>query len=191
MTFTIVDGVVILVLFLSGALAFARGFTRELLSVAGWVIAAIAAFTLAPSFEPMVKDIPVVGEFVAPSCELTMLTAFAAVFAIALIVLTVLTSALSSAVRESALGPIDRGLGFFFGVARGVILLVIVYMLYDLFGPEASAPKAITESASVGMISDAAKLLAEETPDRMPDWLADWIHGLMGECAERQPAASA
>lgn len=191
MTFTIVDGAVALVLLLSAVLAFSRGFTRELLSVGGWVIAAAAAFALAPSFEPMVKDIPVIGEFVAPSCELTMLTAFAGVFGVALIVLTVLTSALASAVRDSALGPIDRGLGFFFGVARGVILLVIAYMLYDLFGPDGAGIEMVEKSASIGVIADAAQMLAEQTPDRMPDWLADWIHGLMGECAERQPAASA
>ena len=191
MTFTIVDGGVFLVLFLSAILAFARGLTRELLSVGGWVLGAIAAFALAPTFEPLIKDIPVIGEFVAPSCELSMLTAFAAVFAISLIVMSVLTSALGTLVRESALGPIDRGLGFLFGVARGVLLLVIVFLLYRFLAPEGGQVPMIEEAASYSMISDAANLLLAEAPTDMPEVLATWIDGLMDGCRARQDGASA
>jgi len=191
MSFTIVDGVVALVLLLSAVLAFARGFTRELLSVGGWIVAAGAAFVLAPTFEPMVKDVPVIGPVVADSCELSMLTSFAGVFAITLIVLSLLTTALSSAVRESALGAIDRGLGFFFGVFRGVVLLVIAYLLYGLFGPEGGGVPMIEQSASIGLIADAAEVLSEQAPKKMPDWLSGWIHDLMGGCAEKTPSASA
>lgn len=191
MTFTIVDGVVLLILFVSAILAFARGFTRELLSIGGWVIAAAAAFALAPTFEPMVKDIPVVGPYVAPSCELTMLTAFAGVFAVALIVLSVLTTAMSSAVRDSALGAIDRGLGFFFGVARGVILLVIVFVLYDILVPDGERMAMIDEATSVAMLADAADTLRAQAPTEMPDWLAVWITGLMDGCEVVEAGADA
>jgi len=179
---------VALVLFLSAILAFARGFTRELLSVGGWVIGAAAAFALAPTFEPMVKKIPVLGDIVAPSCELTILTSFVAVFALSLIVLSVVTAALSSAVRESALGPIDRGLGFFFGAARGVLLLVIAFWLYKFTGNELPM---IEKAASYGMISDTAEILVSHAPTSMPDWLSDWIDGLMDGCRARARSVDA
>ncbi len=191
MTFTAVDGVVLLVLFISAILAFVRGLTRELLSVGGWVIAAGAAFALAPAFEPIILQIPVVGDFVRKSCELSLLTAFAAVFAIALIVLSVLTSALASAVRESALGPIDRGLGFFFGFGRGVILLVIVFLLYDMLVPDGERAPMIEEAASITLIADTADILLAQAPTEMPDWLADWIEGLMGGCQAVKPGIDA
>ncbi len=188
MTFTIVDGGVALVLFISAVLAFARGFTRELMSIGGWLIAGAASFALAPTFEPMVKKIPVLGDFVSKSCELSMLAAFAAVFAIALIVLSVLTAAMASAVRESALGPIDRGLGFFFGVARGVLLLVIAFWLYKFMGAEIPM---IEKAASTSFIADTADMILAETPTEMPDWLADWIDGLMDSCRVRSQEANA
>lgn len=191
MTFTIVDGGVFLVLFLSAILAYARGLTRELLSIGGWVLGAIAAFALAPTFEPLIKDVPVLGDFVAESCELSMLAAFAAVFAISLIIMSILTSALGSVVRESALGPIDRGLGFFFGVARGVLLLVIVFVLYKFLAPEGGQVPMIENAASYSMIADAADKLMAEAPTKMPEFLATWIDGLMDGCRTRQDGASA
>ena len=81
--FTLVDGVVVAVILVSAILAYSRGFVREVLSIAGWVIAAVVAFVFAPQAEPLVKEIPVVGAYLADSCELSILAAFTAVFAIA------------------------------------------------------------------------------------------------------------
>ena len=84
--FTIIDGVVAAVVIISALLAYSRGLVREVMAIAGWVAAAILAFLFAPTVEPMVREIPVVGEFVAESCELSMIGGFAIVFAISLIV---------------------------------------------------------------------------------------------------------
>ena len=63
--FTIIDGVVALVIVLSGLLAYSRGFVREALAIAGWVVAAILAFMFAPQVQPLIKEIPYVGDFIA------------------------------------------------------------------------------------------------------------------------------
>jgi len=118
--FTIIDGVVALFIVLSALLAYSRGFVREALAIAGWIVAGVVAFIFAPQVEPLVKEVPVVGEFIADSCELSMIGAFAVVFALALIVASLITPLFSSLVQRSALGGIDQGLGFVFGVARGV-----------------------------------------------------------------------
>ena len=124
--FTIIDGVVGLFIVLSALLAYSRGLVREALAIAGWVVAGILAFIFAPQVEPLVKEVPVVGEFIADSCELSMIGAFAAVFAVALIVASLITPLFSSLVQRSALGGIDQGLGFVFGVARGVLLEAVL-----------------------------------------------------------------
>ena len=51
--FTIADAGVAIVLLISAVLAFSRGFVREVMSILGWVIAAVAAFTFAPQVEPL------------------------------------------------------------------------------------------------------------------------------------------
>lgn len=130
--FTLVDGGAVLVLLLSGILAYARGLVRELLSIAGWVIAAIVAFIFAPQVEPLMQEIPVVSGILVGSCELSMIAAFAVVFALTLIVVAIFTPLFAGWIQRSALSGIDQGLGFLFGIARGVLLLIVGLFLYSM-----------------------------------------------------------
>jgi membrane protein required for colicin V production len=81
--------------------------------------------------QPLVKELPVVGEFLSDSCELSVVAAFAGVFVIGLIVAALFTPLFSGAVQRSALGGIDQALGFLFGAARGVLLIAIAFIVYD------------------------------------------------------------
>ncbi len=110
--FTIVDAVVAVIILMSAILAYSRGFVREVLAIAGWVAAAVLAFIFAPQAEPLVKQIPVLDKFLGDSCELSIIAAFAGVFALSLIVMSIFTPVFASAVQRSALGGIDQALGF-------------------------------------------------------------------------------
>ena len=68
--FTLIDGIAAGVIVLSAILAYSRGFVREAMAIVGWVGAAVLAFIFAPTAQPLVKEIPVLGEFLADSCEL-------------------------------------------------------------------------------------------------------------------------
>ena len=70
--FTIVDGVVALVIVVSAILAYSRGFVREVMSIAGWIVAAILAYIFAPKAEPLIREIPVLGDFLGDSCDALM-----------------------------------------------------------------------------------------------------------------------
>ena len=122
--FTLVDGIVLAVIVISAVLAYARGLVRETLSIAGWIVAALAGFAFAPSVEPLIREIPVLRDVIGTSCELGILAGFAVVFVIALIIVSLFTPLLAGVVSNSAVGPIDQGLGFLFGVVRGVLLVV-------------------------------------------------------------------
>ena len=76
---TAVDGGAALIIILSAILAFSRGLVRELMAILGWIGAAIAAYYFAPGVQPLVKELPVVGEFLSDSCELSVVAAFASV----------------------------------------------------------------------------------------------------------------
>src|SRR5690606_24781723 len=121
--FTIVDAVVAVIILMSAILAYSRGFVREALAIAAWVAAAVLAFIFGPQAEPLVKQIPVLDKFLGDSCELSIIAAFAGVFALSLIVMSIFTPVFASAVQRSALGGIDQGLGFLFGVLRGILLV--------------------------------------------------------------------
>jgi len=54
--FTIVDGIVVIVIVLSALLAYGRGLVREAMAIAGWVGAAILAFLFAPKVQPLISE---------------------------------------------------------------------------------------------------------------------------------------
>jgi membrane protein required for colicin V production len=179
--FTIIDGVVALFIVLSALLAYSRGFVREALAIAGWVVAGVLAFLFAPQVEPLVKEVPVVGEFIADSCELSMIGAFAAVFALALIVASLITPLFSSLVQRSAVGGIDQGLGFVFGVARGVLLVAIAYFVYDTV-ISAQSIAIIDDSRSARVFSQLTGAVAERDPEQALGWITSQYEQLVGAC---------
>lgn len=179
--FTIIDGVVALFIVLSALLAYSRGLMRETLAIAGWVVAGIVAFIFAPQVEPLVKEVPVVGEFIADSCELSMIGAFAVIFAVVLIVASLITPLFSSLVQRSALGGIDQGLGFVFGVARGVLLIAIAYFVYETV-ISAQSIAVIDDSRSARVFSQLTDAVAAQKPEQALGWITLQYEHLVGKC---------
>ncbi|CUH64053.1 MAG: CvpA family protein [Pseudomonadota bacterium] len=168
--FTIIDGVVALVIILSALLAYSRGLVRESLAIAGWILAAVLAFMFAPKVQPLVKEIPVVGDFIADSCELSMLSAAFVVAALVLVVASLFTPLFSSLVQRSILGGLDQGLGFLFGVLRGVLLVAITFFVYETV--------AVGQDVAMVDNSRSAKVFASMTgkiEDRDPSASLGWI----------------
>lgn len=182
MQLTLADGAVVLIVLVSAVLAYNRGLTREALAIGGWLAAAFVAFYFAPFVAPLVVETPYVGGFLQSSCTLTALASFVVVFALALIVLSLFTPVLSSAVHGTILKPFDKGLGFLFGIARGVLLVAVVYLLYDLVVTQGERLEVIEASASHGLISDAAAAIKERAPTAVPDFLQTRIDQLLGDC---------
>jgi membrane protein required for colicin V production len=181
--FTLVDGVVLAVVVLSAVLAYARGLVREMLSIAGWIAAAIAAFVFAPSVEPLTREIPVLRDIIGTSCELGVLVAFAIVFAVALIIVSLFTPLLAGAVQNSALGPIDQGLGLLFGVARGIVLVVIALIVYRQVMGENGGVEMVDASRSRAMLAGVEAVIAGFLPEDAPQWIAGQFDRLTAGCS--------
>lgn len=183
--FTIIDGVVALVIVVSALLAYARGFVREAMAIAGWIIAAVLAFIFAPQVEPLVKEIPVLGDYIADSCELSIIAAFAAVFALALIVVSFFTPLFSSLVHRSMLGGLDQGAGFLFGVARGVLLVAIAFLVYDSVMTGQSFT-IVDESRSAQVFAHLTGKIEDRDPEQALGWITQQYEGLVGSCGKPQ-----
>ncbi len=180
--FTIIDGVVALIVVVSGLLAYSRGFLREVLAIAGWVAAAVLAFIFAPQVVPLVKEIPVVGDFLRDSCELSVITGFAAVFAVALIVVSIFTPLFSSLVQRSAIGGLDQALGFFFGIARGILLVAIAFFVYDTVMTGQSYT-IVDESRSAKVFEQFSDRIEEQNPEAALGWITAQYEQLVASCA--------
>ena len=130
--FTLIDGIVAAVILLSAILAYSRGFVREALAIAGWIGAAVLAFIFAAAAQPLVKEIPVINKVIGDNCEVSMITAFALVFAVGLIVSSLFTPLFSSLIQRSFLSGIDQGFGFVFGAVRGIALVGAAFLIYAM-----------------------------------------------------------
>ena len=124
MPITLLDGILIGFTLVSAILAMVRGFSREVLSVASWVVAALAAYFFYPTVLP----------FVTPhvhNAKLALGIAAAIVFLIALIVVTVVTMKIADLVIDSRVGALDRTLGFLYGAARGILVVAVALLFFN------------------------------------------------------------
>jgi membrane protein required for colicin V production len=179
--FTIIDAVVAVVILLSAILAYSRGVVRESLAILGWVAAAVLAFIFAPQAQPLIKQIPVLSDFLGDSCELSIIAAFAAVFALSLIVVSIFTSLFSSAVQRSALGGVDQALGFLFGVLRGIVLIAVAFVVYDRVIAGGAVPM-VDDSRSAKVFASMQDPINGLMPQDAPGWVVARYEDLIGAC---------
>lgn len=179
--FTIVDAVVAVIILISAILAYSRGFVREGMSIAGWVAAAIVAYLFAPRAVPLIKEVPVLKDFIAESCELSVIAAFAGVLALALVVVSIFTPLFSSAVQRSALGGLDQALGFVFGVLRGLLLVAIALVIYDRVVISEAVPM-VDESRTVKIFARSSEKIDEILPNNAPEWIVERYEALVSTC---------
>jgi membrane protein required for colicin V production len=187
--FTLIDAGVACVIVLSAILAYSRGLVREGMSIVGWIGAALLAFAFAPMAQPLVKEIPVVGDFLRDSCELSIIAAFAAVFAVGLILASIFTPLLSSIVQRSALGGLDQALGFLFGALRGIVLIGVAFLVYDRAMAANTVPM-IDNSRSAQIFASFQGKLDTAVPSDAPDWLVSRYALLTATCSASTPTAN-
>ncbi len=157
MGLTILDMIVLGAVALSALLATVRGFTREVLSIAAWVTAAVAAFYLHPSLTPFVKQ-HIKQDTVA------LVIAIAAIFLITLVVVSLITARISDFVLDSRIGALDRTLGLGFGVARGALLAVVGWLLWTTLVPESRQPQWVKEARTRPMLESSGRSLLAMLP---------------------------
>ena len=179
--FTIIDGIVAVVIIVSAVLAYSRGFVRETLAIGGWILAAIAAYVFAPTAEPLMKEVPILRDFLGNSCELAMIAAFAAVFALALVLVSVFTPLFAGAVQRSALGGVDQALGFLFGVARGVLLVAVAFFVYEVVITSQDVAM-INDSRSAVVFSRMTGQIENQNPEQALGWITAQYESLVSVC---------
>ena len=121
---TWLDYGVIVVLLLSIAWGAWRGLVHEVLSLAGWIMAFLAANLLAA---PLSETFPA---NMRP--EFRVVGAFLLVFVGTLVLVTLLTALVTKFIKVSVLQSLDRWLGALFGLMRGLVLVVAFALIAGL-----------------------------------------------------------
>ena len=153
-----VDIGIVAVLLLSGLLALFRGFVRELLSVATWLGAIAITLYGFNRLEPFIAGM--IGNE-----TVTDIVTVLALFIVSLVLLTLLSHAVASGVHSVGLRPLDRSLGFLFGVLRGAVIVAVAYMALSWQVPPADQPPWLRGARTLPAVEWGADLLRRLVPE--------------------------
>ena len=116
------DWFILIVLIASGIISFARGFTKEFLSLFLW----LAAFIAAISLEYLAT--PKINEFIGNE-EISKIISYIVVFVIFIFIGGMIIKFISKLIKWSGASGFDRFLGVVFGLIRGSIVLFVIFLL--------------------------------------------------------------
>lgn len=178
------------VVVVSALLAMVRGFTREVMAIFSWGAAAAAAVYFYPLLLPKLAD-PSSPVFISKEA-LRPYAAGAAIFFVALIVVSFITIRISDAILDSKIGALDRSLGFLFGAVRGLLLCAIAFIFFNWLAPEAANPAPNTASSlrNQWLANSRGLPLLKATSDKLLELLPDDPDGLLAKFKKPKPAPS-
>jgi membrane protein required for colicin V production len=152
------DILVLGVIILSALFAFARGFVRECLSISNWLGATAAALYAGPLLRPLAEHFVPKGAFADAAAAGTA-------FIATLVVLTVVTGAISRRVQRSSLSALDRTLGLVFGLMRGALLVCIGFLaLSFVLPPKGERPRWLAQSRTAPLFAAVTQDLVRLVP---------------------------
>ncbi len=146
------DYAVLAIVGISVLLSIIHGFVRELLALASWIVAFLAAQMCAADAARLLPA-------AVASESLRLLVAFLAVFLAVLLAMMLLANLLSGLLRRAGLGPVDRILGAVFGLVRGFAIVMVVVLLAGLTAlPRQPVWRDAMLSAPLAALADAIKV---------------------------------
>src|ERR1700676_3323476 len=134
LTFNFIDFLLVAVIVISAGYAAFRGFLSETLTIFAWAAAAFATLYFGPWLIPMARSM-ISLQWLAP------VAAYAGVFLVVFLPLSFMIHRFSQTVKNSSIGPLDRGLGIAFGVVRGLVIVGLAYLAFTYFTPVRQQPQ--------------------------------------------------
>ncbi len=134
-----IDLAIIIIIGISILIGILRGATREILGIAGWIGAFAVVFYGLPLFRtlgrhyihnPMIADAVVAG----------------ILFILSLAVFILIIRLISSGIKGSIFGGLDRSLGLVFGLVRGMLIVCLAYLTMSFFYPPKDIPQNVTHA---------------------------------------------
>ena len=179
-----VDIGVLVVISLSALLALGRGLIKEILSLFGWVGAAVVTYFI-------YFDVPAVREFAhkqIPDSLFADIATAVVVFTVALIILGMINHFVVSRIPTGFLGPLDKSLGLVFGLARGALLVAIAHiMLVYVLPNRADWPLVIQEARAEPYAARAAEYVSALIPAGVKEKTNEMINQETGATQNTTP----
>ena len=156
---TIIDPIVLVVIFISAVYATYRGFVSETLSIFAWAAAAFATLFFGPKLAPLAKGL-------VASPWLGVMIGYALIFLVVLIPLSFVSFRFAESVKHSPVGTLDRVLGAVFGIVRGLAIIGLAYIAFSSIVSVRSQPEMIANAKTLPIIQGSAQVLLAVVPDQ-------------------------
>src|SRR3984893_11396985 len=158
MPITILDLVLLGVMLISGLLAMVRGFMRKILSIAAWGAAALVTLFAFQKLLPTAKTY-------FNNDTVASIAVIAGVFIGTLIVVSIVTVRISDMILDSRIGALERTLGFLFGLARGLLIVVVAFLFFSWLVPDKQRPDWVRSAKSLSVLQSTGNWLMALLPD--------------------------
>ncbi len=158
-----------------------RGFLREIASLAGVVFGILLGSYFQPEVTERLKAY-------LPDFSYLPVVSFALIFAFVLIFFNVLGHAVSHIFRKVFLGWVDRALGVWLALTKGVIVTYLAIVLLTFFLP-ARAPLVAQSRLGPWIIVSYQSMIRFISPERYERWKT-WILGKDGKSGRTMPEQS-
>jgi membrane protein required for colicin V production len=159
------DIILVCIVVLSGLLAWFQGLVKEVLSIASWLG---AIFITIYAFQPV---LPLVRDNIGWPEAAVPLT-IGGLFLGSLIIFSIISRLIAKLVHGAGAGPLDRTLGFVFGLARGALIVMVLYIAASAYvaGLE-QQPRWFANSRALQVTSYATKYVVAWLPENMRNLL--------------------
>jgi membrane protein required for colicin V production len=158
MPITLLDVILLVVMLISALLAMVRGFMREVLSIASWATAALVTVLAFPKALPVVQGY-LTNDIVAKGVTI------GGIFLGTLIIVAIITIKISDMILDSRIGALDRTLGFLFGLARGLVIVVVAFLFFNWLVPDRSQPEWVKNAKSLVVLKTTGEKLMSMLPE--------------------------
>jgi membrane protein required for colicin V production len=158
MPITLLDVILIAVMLISALLAMIRGFMREVLSIAAWLIAAVVTLYSYSKLLPFAKSY-------FNNDVVSYAVVIGGTFLGTLLIVSVITVRFSDMVLDSRVGALDRTMGFLFGLGRGLVIVVVAFLFFAWLVPDRSQPDWIRSAKSRVVLQGTGDWLMSMLPD--------------------------
>ncbi len=177
MPITWLDLLVLTIMLVSGVLAMIRGFFREVLSVAAWAAAAAVTVMFYDKLLP-------IAEANLGTGTTAKVAVILGTFLATLLVGTIIVARISNMVLDSRIGALDRTLGMVFGLARGLLIMVVAFFLFTWFVPADKLPEGVRDAKSRDTLQVTGKWLQSLLPQDMDNYISSLVGNVLNK---RQP----
>lgn len=156
------DVIILIITAVSALIALCRGLVKEVLSILGWILAAVVVFYLLPILTPFAKN------YIASSMMAGIVTALL-ILIVFYVIWLLSTDKMIGKVRSSKLSALDRMLGLLFGVLRACLLVILFNIIVTWMLPEESKSGMFKESRYFTLAGKFAEPLESLIPQSTID----------------------